>query len=481
MQGLKNLFGGGKKEKPDSRHIFGEMPPGRALATMAVPSIVGQLIVLIYNLADTYFIGQTLDPLKVAGVSLILPVHNICIALTVLSGTGAGTRVAYLLGKGKLEEAKKASSFGVMVAFLISLTFSLGVFAGMDALLPLLGADGENGLYARQYVTCVVVLGGVPTVLSGVLAALLRSDGYSREASVGITGGGLLNIALDPLFMYVLLPEGMEILGVGLATLTSNCCSFLFFLFVIARNRKKSVIRVLPAGGMPEKATAAAIVALGLPAMLGTLLFDVDYMVLDKLMVNGYGNDALAAIGIVLKAERLPLNVGIGICQGMIPIIAFNYSAKNYTRMDVVSRLAKRAGLIVGALSVLLYELFAPQILHFFIPGAPATEEMGAFFLRLRCLATPLMFLSFFCTHLFQCYGESRTAGLLGIGRWAVFNIPMLFLLNALLGSTGLVLSQLSADILNVTLSFVLYKRYRRRHLPETFLPFWEKKEKKAT
>ncbi len=148
-------------------------------------------------------------------------------------------------------------------------------------------------------------------------------------------------------------------------------------------------------------------------------------MVIDKLMA-AYGDVSLAAISIVLKAERLPLNVGIGICQGMLPIVAYNYSSGNRTRTHDTIRYSVIAGLFTAAVSIFLYKLSAVKILHIFI-NDPQTVALGANFLRIRCLATPLMFLSFFTVHLFQAFGQGSKASFLGIMRWCAFNIPMLF------------------------------------------------------
>ena len=173
-----------------------------------------------------------------------------------------------------------------------------------------------------------------------------------------------------------------------------------------------------------------------------------------------YNDLALAAVGIVLKVERFPLNVGIGICQGMMPLVAYNYSAGNERRMEDTIRLARRLGLIVAVVSIALYELFAVQFAHLFISDTQ-TVALASEFLRIRVLATPLMFLSFFTVYVFQAFGRGRISLFLGVTRWLVFNIPMLLLLNAVIGMYGIVWSQVTADTLTVILSFYVYRKYR--------------------
>ena len=450
-----------KKVKATREDIFQNLPVPTALRTMILPSITSQLIVLIYNMADTFYVGQTNNPYMVAAASLILPVFNISLCLAGLAGIGGGSLISRLLGQGQEAEARRVSAFSLYLGALIAALFSVGTAVFMEPLLGLLGAGENTYQYARQYALCVIVLGGVPTVLSNVLANLIRSVGRSREAGAGIILGGLLNIALDPLFMFVLLPRGYEVLGAGIATCLSNCVACGFFVVVLLRMGRGSVITFSPRVGRPRRESVIAIFTVGIPSAVSTFLFDLDYVIIDKLMVS-YHDLALAAIGIVLKVERFPLNVGIGICQGMLPLVAYNYSAGNKQRMEDTVRLARRLGLVIAAVSIVLYELFAVQFTHLFIQDTQ-TVSMAAQFLRIRVLATPLMFLSFFTVYLFQAFGRGRISLLLGVTRWLGFNIPMLFLLNAVFGMYGIVWSQVTADSLTVLLSFYVYHKYKPR------------------
>ena len=431
---------------------------------MIVPAVTSQLIVLIYNMADTFYVGQTDNPYMVASTSLILPVFNITLCLAGLAGTGGGALISRLLGQGRADEARRAGTFSLYLGAAIAAVFSLIMWIGMDPILNLLGAGENTYLYARQYAMCVIVTGGIPTVLSNVLSNLIRSIGRSKEAGIGIILGGLLNIALDPLFMFVLMPHGQEVLGAGIATCLSNCVACLFFLAVILRMGKDSLITFSPKVGLAQRSSIAAVFAVGMPSAITTFLFDLDYVIIDKLMVS-YQDLALAAIGIVLKVERFPLNVGIGICQGMMPLVAYSYAAQNKQRMEDTIRLSRRLGLIIAAISVVLYELFAVQFAHLFI-GDAQTVEMASQFLRIRVLATPLMFLSFFTVYLFQAFGKGQISLFLGVTRWLVFNIPMLFLLNTVFGMYGIVWSQAAADTLTVAMSCAVSYKVRPRLSP---------------
>ena len=399
--------------------LFQKLPIPTALRKMIVPAVVSQLIVLIYNMADTFYVGQTNNPYMVAGTSLILPVFNITLCLSGLAGIGGGSLIARLLGQSEAQEAKRVSAFSLYLGLAVSALFSVGIGLFMRPLLSLLGAGERTYEYARQYAMCVIVFGGVPTVLSNVLSNLIRSIGMSRQASTGIILGGLLNIALDPLFMFVLLPKGYEVLGAGLATCLSNCAALLFFLIVLVRIGRGSVVTFSPRAGLPGRASIAAVFGVGIPSAVATLLFDLDYIIIDKLMVS-YHDLALAAIGIVLKVERFPLNAGIGICQGMMPMVAYSFSAGDGPRMDRTIRLSRRLGLGIALGSILLYEALAAPLAQLFIADAE-TMTLAAQFLRVRVLATPLMFLSFFTVYLFQAFG--RGAGIAVLGRDALARV----------------------------------------------------------
>lgn len=442
--------------------IFEHMPVAKAVRTMAVPTIMGQLIILLYSIADTFFVGRTNNPLMVAGASLVLPVFYICTSLAGISGVGGGAQVSRLLGEKNNEGARRVSSFSLWFALLTGLLFSLVVLLFMDPLMRLLGAKADVLAYTKAYAMCVIVFGGIPTVMANVMSNLLRSTGESRKAGFGIMLGGVINIALDPLFMFVLFPKGMEIVGAGAATCVSNIISCIYFIIMIRSIREASVIRMYSPLLIPQADHLKKVFSIGIVSSVAGFLFDLDYMIIQRLM-SGYGDIPVAAIGIVLKAERLPLNIGVGICQGMVPIIAYNYSAGNYKRMNATIRYSRNLGIACALASILMYELFAPYIMRFFINDAQ-TVALGTNFLRARALATVLMFLSFFHVHLFNSFGRGREAFFLGVMRWVAFNIPMLFLLHHFFGMYGIVWSQLAADILTVSLSVVVYHRYMTKN-----------------
>ncbi len=449
-------------DKVKNRDVFETLPIRSAVLKMAVPTIMSQLIILIYNMADTFFIGRTNNPYMVAGTSLVLPLFNISTSLSNLAGVGGGSLLSRLLGKGDTDEAKATATFSMLLSGVLALLFSLIIILFGAPILRFLGAGDDTFAYARTYSLCVIGLGAFPTVMANTLANLVRSTGESKKAGNGLMLGGILNMILDPIFMFLVF-RGNPILGAGLATCLSNIISTLFFVVIIGRLGKDSVLAFRKPERLPRKDSISAIFGVGFPSAIAMFLFDLDYMVIGRLM-TGYGAIEMAAIGIVLKVERLPLNIGIGIASGMMPLVAYNYASGNRKRMDGIVSFARNLGVVSAILSILIYQAFAKEIMGFFISDA-STVAIGTTFLRIRILATPLMYLSFFHVYLFNGFGKGDKALFLGAMRWLVFNIPMLYLLNALIGMYGIVWAQITADVFTVALSFYVYWRYRKTQM----------------
>ncbi len=435
--------------------LFEKTPVRIALAKMALPTIMSQLITLIYNMADTWFIGRTNNPYMVAASSLVLTIYLAVMASANLFGVGGGTLAARLLGAKREDEARRAASLSLVLASFASLVFSGLCAAFMEPLLRLLGASEKTMGYAKEYLLYVVIIGAFPTVVSNTMAALLRNVGYSREAGTGLMYGGLLNMALDPLFMFVLLPDGRQVAGAGIATMLSNVFALGYFVWVYRRVRGDSVLELPRRVERVEPSSLKALFGVGIPAAMGMFLFDLTNMVINRLS-SGYGDTALAAMGIVLKAERLAISTCVGICLGMIPLVAYNFSAKNYPRMKAFFSAARTAGLVVSFTGLVLYRIFAADLVRVFI-AEPETIMYGTQFLQARCFATPFMFLSFHMVHTMQAIGKGRVSFALAAIRQLGLNIPLLFVMNALFGMKGIVWTQVTADIINVMVSYVIY------------------------
>lgn len=447
----------------DKKYLFEQERPGKALAIMALPTIISQMIVLLYNLADTWYIGRTNDPDMVGASTLAVTLYLAVVALSNVFGVGGGTLMARLEGEKKTDEARKVASYSVAIAALSTLVFSLLILLFINPILRFLGADNATIVYARQYVLMTSVAGGVPTVLSICMPLLIRNVGYARQAGFGVSMGSLLNVALDPLFMFVILPHGKEVLGAGIATMLSNVISMIYFIVMFIKLKDTTVLSIPTRIEKIGTENIKALYSVGLPAALSIFLFDVVTIALNKMIVE-YGNIPLAAMGIVLKVERLPMYIGIGIGLGMVPLVAYNYGAGNVERMKEISTVARRAVIISSIICTALMVVFARPIMWEFIKNE-ATVGYGVAFLKARALAMPFMVIGNFIVHYMNAVGKGKVSLVLAVIRHLVLILPVMIVMNLILGLNGLVWSQLIADVINTVVSFMIF-----RHVEQTIM-----------
>ena len=353
-------------EKPSDTYLFAEMP---------VPTIISQVVTMIYNLADTFFIGQLGDPAMVAAVSLVSPWFNLLTALGNLFGLGGSSLIFRMMGAQNRGEIKFVSAFSIWGGAAATLLFSLGTYLARRPLLGFLGASPDTYAYAEDYLLWVVVLGGVPTMVSLALGHLLRSEGHARQASAGMMFGGLLNVALDPLLIFGF---HLEVAGAAIATAASNAASVAFFAAQYARLGERTSVSLHPRD--ISFRFVRPIFSMGLASALATALGNASNMGMVHL-ASGYGDIPVAAYGIVKRIDQFPLNVSMGLCQGFMPLVGYTFAAKNYRRMRSVSVFSWAGGRpgALGLLCRLLCGLCAadPAPVH---PGGGDERPGGALF-----------------------------------------------------------------------------------------------------
>ncbi|MGN1267073.1 MAG: MATE family efflux transporter [Dorea sp.] len=437
--------------------IFENKPVPSALATMAIPAVVSQLITLVYNIADTWFIGQTNNPYMVAAASLVATIFLMTAAVSNLFGAGGGNLVVRLLGGRQEEEASKAASWSVVMAAVSSLVFAFLCLIFMNPLLRFLGASDQTIGYARQYLLIVVVIGAFPTIVSNTMSYMLRNIGYSKEASFGLGFAGILNVILDPIFMFVILPDGYQVVGAAVATLLSNVVALIYYISIYVKVQKHTILQIPRKLEKIQRTSLNSILSVGLPAALSLLLYDLTNMIINMLSAS-HGDLQLAAIGIVLKVERLPLNIGIGICMGMMPLIGYNYASKNFKRMKEFFTFSRFVAIVIAVVCVILYRVFAADIVNVFIEDVE-TVAYGTEFLKARCFATPVMILSFHMVHFMQAVDRGKISFYLAVIRQICLNIPILFVLNYFFGMNGIIWTQVIADFINAVISYIIYNK----------------------
>ena len=437
--------------------LFENKPVPQALATMAIPAVVSQLITLFYNVADTWFIGQTNNPYMVAAASLVATIFLMTAAVSNLFGAGGGALVVRLLGSRQEEDASKVASWSLVMAAGSSIIFSVICLILMDPMLRFLGASDNTIGYAKQYLIIVVIIGAFPTIMSNTMSYMLRNIGYSKEASFGLGMGGILNVILDPVFMFVLFPDGYEVTGAAAATLLSNIIALIYYVFTYMKVRNSTILKLPRSLEGIGKEARKAVFSVGVPAAFSLILYDLTNMVINMLSAS-HGDLQLAAIGIVLKVERLPLNIGIGICLGMMPLIGYNYASKNFERMKAFFKTSRFVAISIAVVCVIMYSIFAPYVIGAFIKDSQ-TVIYGTEFLRARCFSTPVMILSFHMVHFMQAVDRGKISFYLAVIRQLCLNIPILFVLNYFFGMTGIIWTQVIADFINTVISYMIYHK----------------------
>ena len=453
------------------RDLFESMPVSKAIKAMAIPTIVSQLVNLIYSIVDTFFIGRTGNSYMMAAVTVTFTLFMMNISFANLFGIGGGSLIARLSGAQDLDNAKKVASASLYFAMASALLYSLLLLVFLTPILRFLGASDATLPYAKQYVMVVLVIGNFPTIVSLTAAHLLRNTGYSKQASIGLSGGGILNVILDPIFMFRLMSPGNEVLGAALATAISNTVACIFLLAYLKKVSKTAPLSTSPKEALGLRmADFKALMAVGIPSSCLTLLFDIANIVLNILMA-GWGDLQLAAIGIVMKAERLPNAINIGICQGMLPIVAYNYASGNHDRMQSVIRTGRRYGLIVSAISMALFLVMASPIVRVFMSTSTGyskeaftTIAFGIVFLRIRCMASPFQFLNYHSSFCMQAMGNGAGTFIHAVIRELVFYIPFMYLLNRLFGISGLVSAIIAGEGCGALFALILLKAYIKAH-----------------
>ncbi len=437
------------------KELFENKPVLKSILILAAPTIIGQLITIIYNLADTWFIAQTNDTSQVAAVTLVLPIYLMLTVLSGLFGVGSGSMIASALGVEKYDEVKKLSSFAFWITIFATGLYSLILLFFRNPLLVLLGAREEAILsYASDYVLFTTVVGGIPTVLNVVMAHLVRATGKSLHASIGMVLGAILNIILDPFFIFPF-GLGLQCKGAAIATCISNSVAVSYFLIYLLINRKKTVLSIHIKYFTLQKALAGKAILIGLPNAAMTFCATFSNVVLNLLVAN-YGTSAVAALGIVKKIDLVPAHISQGLAQGVLPLLSYNHAAKNKERVNKTVRYALLITLSLGAVFLVFYEIFAHNLMSFFITDGE-TVEIGTKFIRLHCMAMPLLSILFLYIAIFQSKEKSGRAMLVSLARKGTLDIPLMIVMDMALPLYGIMLVQPMLDFVSVIVVLLLY------------------------
>ena len=440
--------------------LFEETPIPKAVMIMSVPTIISSLVMVIYNLADTYFVGMVNDPVQNAAVALAAPVLLAFNAVNNLFGIGSSSMMSRALGSKDYDTVYKSSAFGFYCALISGAVFSVLFTMFRHPLLVILGSDAQTAAATGEYLKWTVTCGAVPAILNVVFAYLVRAEGSSLHASIGTMSGCLLNIVLDPVFI---LPQGLNMgaAGAGLATFLSNCVACMYFLVLLYVKRGKTYVCVRPSMFRLNRSIVVSVCGVGIPASIQNLLNVTGMTVLNN-FTSVYGSDAVAAMGIAQKINMVPMYVALGLSQGLMPLISYNYASGNTPRMKKAVTFSAGISISFLALISAVYYLGSDFFISMFMKNE-SIVAYGSRFLHGLCLSLPFLCLDFLAVGVFQACGMGRKSLVFAILRKIILESPALYILNWLFPLYGLAFSQLAAEVvLAAAATVVLLRMFRQ-------------------
>lgn len=436
--------------------LFEKMPISKAVMKMSIPTVLSSLVMVIYNLADTYFVGMLNDPVQNAAVTLAGPVLLAFNAVNNLFGVGSSSMMSRALGSKDYDKVSRSSAFGFYCSLLSGLLFSFVCFSLQNPLLSLLGADTSTAGATLGYLRWTVMCGAAPAILNVVMAYMVRAEGSSLHASIGTMSGCFLNMILDPIFI---LPWGLNMgaAGAGLATFLSNCVACCYFFVLLYVRRKSTVVCISPKKFGFQKEIVLGICGVGIPASIQNLL-NVTGMTILNNFTSPFGAHAVAAMGIAQKVNMVPLQVALGFSQGVMPLISYNYASGNRKRMKESIMFTIKTVVPMMAAVLVIFSVGAGPIINAFMNNE-SIIAYGTRFLRGACLCLPFLCMDFIAVGVFQAVGHGRSALAFAILRKIVLEIPMLYVLNYLFPLYGLPYAQFVAEFVLSIASIVMLRR----------------------
>lgn len=441
-------------------YLFESAPIPKAVVTLAVPTVISALVMVLYNLADTYFVGMLNDPVQNAAVTLSAPLLLAFNAVNNLFGVGTSSMMSRGLGAKDYDLVSKSSAFGFYCSLFFGIVYSVIYTLFSGSFLTMLGADSQTIAATAEYLKWTVSFGAAPAILNVVMAYLVRSEGATLHASIGTMSGCILNMILDPVFV---LPWGLNMgsAGAGLATFISNCVACCYFFVLIFIKRKKTYVCINPKKFGFKKSVVFGIFAVGIPACIQNLLNVTGMTVLNNFTAD-FGADAVAAMGIAYKVNMVPMNIAWGVSQGIMPLISYNFSSGNHQRMKKAIILSAKISQLFLITVAACFFIFSPNVISLFI-GNSSVINYGAAFLRGMCFGLPFLAMDFLAVNVFQACGMGGKSLVFAIMRKIILEIPALFILNALFPLYGLAYAQFCAEfVLAIAAVVVLVRMFKR-------------------
>lgn len=439
------------------QELFQNAPIRKAVCQMAVPTVISSLVLVIYNMADTFFIGQTHDALQVAAVSLTNAVFVMYMAISQLLGIGGSAVISILLGKGEKEHAKNASSFCFYASLVFGVAAGVLILLFMDPLLAVLGSNQATYGFSRDYLF-YIALGAPFILLANTFGHAVRGEGASRVSMTGGMIGTVVNIILDPVFILVL---DMGTAGAAIATVLGNVFGCVYYIHYLSRKSPFMSLKVKYLRNCGR--TAMRVLSVGVPAGISSALMSIATVLLNNALVP-YGDTAVAAMGVVTKVYLFIVFIHMGISNGIQPLLGYCYGAGNQKRFMGILKFSGILTVVCGSVLTAAYILFSSQIMGVFIDDAQVIQY-GIPMLRAASLAGPILGLMFLAINSMQALDCPLPATILSLCRQGLFFIPLLFLLNKVFGLGGINYTQTVSDYLAIMIALVMLVLSIRKRL----------------
>lgn len=443
--------------KNKTTEIFANAPIPKAVLLNVIPSIISMMMVLVYNLADTFFIGQTGNAYMVAAVSVATPIFLLFMAIGMLFGIGGTSLISRLLGEGKTEKAKNVSAFCFWTGVIIGIFGMVFIWVFMDPICKLIGTSPETIGYAKEYLGIVAI--GVPfLVVSNSFSSIIRAEGKANRAMTGMILGNLLNIVLDPI---MILAFGWNVAGAAVATVLGNVAGAVFYVvYLISKN---STLSIRWKDYMARNHVAKGVLAIGIPASLNSILMSTSTIIINNLM-NRYGDMAVAGLGVAMKVNMIVVMLLIGLGTGVQPLLGYCYGAKNKERFVGALKFSMLLALGLSLVMTVICYLGARPMVNAFLSDADALDY-GMQFARTYILSGPILGVMFVFINTLQGMGAAVPSLILSVSRQGIIFIPVVLIMyNAFDNAKMLAAAQPITDYLAVAVAALLFiHAYRTR------------------
>ena len=425
----------------DQSNIFLDENTPKVYLRLSLPLVLSMAVTLIYNLADTFFVAQTGNTELIAGVSLCAPVFTFLMAIGNIFGQGGSSLISRLIGQNDTEASKRASSFCFYTAILAGILTGATMLIFRGFFLNLLGSDSMTLDYASDYYTPLII--GTPFVmLSFIHSNLLRSEGMAKESMTGTISGALVNIILDPLLISTF---GYGAAGAAIATVVGYAVSDIYFLIIVIRKS-----RVLSASSILQ------IIKIGIPAALANVMQSFTAIMTNQYLLP-YGNDKIAAMGIVLKVSMIALLILTGFAFGAQPLFGYYFGSGDRKKLRALLRFTLLFILAAACLLTVSIIIFSSSLMKVFVDDSGMIAE-GSLMLRLQVVTMPLVGLILLLMIIFQSAGKALGSFILSISRQGIIFFIVLAILCRVAGYTGIILSQAAADIITAVIAAILFR-----------------------